>query len=213
MESENEIMVKKNKTAWLIGGILIVILLAGAVFVGGSLLNKKVGISPGVYGIDFTEAEEIPQSEPEVTGVVTAIGGDTLTVQELNMNQTLGMSGEGGVYVDPVTIVENAEDTEGPIVVDFFGAEGPITEIVTNRDTIIYKDVTPTGYVQVSSEDTPPELPEKIQMKVEPGTLDEIGPGSMVTIWGERRGDRIIASFILYQPPIQRPVMDYNSNP
>ena len=213
MESENEIMVKKNKTAWLIGGILIVILLAGAVFVGGSLLNKKVGISPGVYGIDFTEAEEIPQSEPEVTGVVTAIGGDTLTVQELNMNQTLGMSGEGGVYVDPVTIVENAEDTEGPIVVDFFGAEGPITEIVTNRDTIIYKDVTPTGYVQVSSEDTPPELPEKIQMKVEPGTLDEIGPGSMVTIWGERRGDRIIASFILYQPLIQRPEMDYNSNP
>lgn len=213
MESENEIMVKKNKMPWLIGGILVVILLAGAAFVGGSLLNKKVGISPGVYGIDFTEAEEIPQSEPEVTGVVTAIDGDTLTVQEFNMNQTLGMSGEGGVYVDPGTIVESEEDIEGPIAIDFFGADGPITEIVTNRDTKIYKNVTSTGYVSVSSEGAPPELPEKIQMQVEPGTLDEIGPGSMVTVWGERRGDRIIASFILYQPPIQMPVMDYNSNP
>lgn len=213
MESENEIMVKKNKTPWLIGGILVVILLAGAAFVGGSLLNKQVGISPGVYEIDFTEAEDIPQSEPEVSGVVIATDGDTLTVQELNMNYTLGMSGEGGVYVEAETIVESEEDIEGPTAIDFFGADGPITEIVTNRDTKIYKDVTSTGYVSVSSEGASPELPEKIQMKVEPGTLDEIGNGSMVTIWGERRGDRIIADVVLYQPLLQMPEIDYNSNP
>ncbi len=213
MESENEIIVKKNKTPWLIGGILVVILIAGAAFVGGSLLNKQAGISPGVNEIEFAEAEELPQSEPEVSGVVTAIDGDTLTVQEFNMNFTLGMSGEGGVYAEPGTIVESEEDTEGSIAIDFFGADGPILEIVTNRDTIIFKDVTSTGYISYSSEDPPPELPEKIQREVEPGTLDEIGNGSMVTIWGERRGDRIIADVVVYQPLLQMPEMEYNSNP
>jgi hypothetical protein len=37
-----------------------------------------------------------------------------------------------------------------------------------------------------------------IQQQVEPGSLDEIGSNSMISAWGERRGDRVIATVLLY---------------
>jgi hypothetical protein len=46
---------------------------------------------------------------------------------------------------------------------------------------------------------------------VEPGSADEIGTNSMVTVWGERRGDRVIAEFILFQPPPTMPEINFGS--
>jgi hypothetical protein len=37
---------------------------------------------------------------------------------------------------------------------------------------------------------------------VEPGPANEIGTSAMVTVWGERRGDRVVATFILYEAPM-----------
>lgn len=56
-----------------------------------------------------------------------------------------------------------------------------------------------------------PEMPEEIKMEVEPGNADEIGINSFVTVWGERRGDRVIADVILFLPQSSMPVIEYNS--
>lgn len=202
----------KNQKPWIIGGILVVVLLAGAAFVGGSLLNRQAeaDASSGAFEVDFTEAEEIPQTEPEIVGLVTSTDGDILTVQEFNMNNALGMIGEGGVVISSVEI-ENPEDMEELPVAEFIGADGPVTEVVITHDTKIYSDVTFGEIPMISEGDSMPDLPDEIKIKVEPGNADEIGTNSMITVWGERRGDRVIANFILFQPPPPMPDFDLSS--
>jgi hypothetical protein len=53
---------------------------------------------------------------------------------------------------------------------------------------------------QFSGQDLPSGGPT-IQQVVEPGTLDEIGDGSMLTVWGKKTGDRIIADVLVYTQP------------
>jgi len=202
----------KNRTPWIIGGILVVLLLAGAAFVGGNLLNQQAAVpSDNVFEVDFTEAKEIPQSEPEAAGIVSEIDGDTLTIQEFNINDTLGTSGDGGVFMEAFE-VDNPEDLEELPMPAFMGADGPVTEVVVTRDTKIYRDVTFTEVVVVGDGGQLPEMPQNIEMKVEPATADEIGTNSMVTIWGERRGDRVIAAVILFQPPPSMPEIEFGGS-
>jgi len=204
---------KKNRTPWIIGGFLIVLIFAAAAFIGGSLLNRQAEASSGGIEIDFTNAEEIPQTAPETVGLVTAADGDTLTVQEFNMNNTLGMTGESGVVVQSVEIdVDNAEDLDELPLPEFMGAEGPVTEVVITHDTEIFKDITFGEIAIIGDGDTLPDLPDEIKIKVEPGEADEIGTNSVVTIWGGRRGDRVTADVILFQPPPSMPDFEF-SNP
>jgi len=191
---------KKIRTPWIIGGVLIVLLFAAAAFIGGHLLNREAEASSGGIEINFTDAEEIPKTDPELVGLVTAVDGDTFTVQEFSMNNTLGMIGESGVIVQSIEI-ENTEELDELPVAEFMGSEGHITEVIITHDTEIYRDTTFKDIVVISPGDKPPDLPDEIVIEVEPGSADEIGPNSMVTIWGERRGDRVIADFILFQPP------------
>ena len=69
-------------------------------------------------------------------------------------------------------------------------------EVVITSDTIIYKDVPPMPA------GGPPLGGGKMQQKVEPGSLDEIGGNSFVIAWGEKRGDRLIARVLLYSRPV-----------
>ena len=201
---------KKNLTPWIIGGILLVVLFAAAAFIAGRMLNRQVeALSEGIE-VDFSDAEEIPQTAPEIVGLVTAVDGDTLTVQEFNMNNMLGMIGETGVVVQSIEI-ENPEDMDELPVPEFVGADGPVTELVITHDTEIYRDTTFGEIAIIADGDTMPEFPDEIKIKVEPGNADEIGPHSMVTVWGERSGDRLIASVILFQPPPSIPEIDFNS--
>ena len=47
-----------------------------------------------------------------------------------------------------------------------------------------------------------PDLPDQIEMKVEVGSIDDIGTNMIVTVWGEENGDRVIAEVIIYQSPM-----------
>jgi hypothetical protein len=65
--------------------------------------------------------------------------------------------------------------------------KGPIVEIVVVNDTLIYKDVT-SGEVENGA----------VQEKVALGSVDEIGAGNLISVWGEQRGDRIVADVVKY---------------
>ena len=45
----------------------------------------------------------------------------------------------------------------------------------------------------------PPPPGTQIQMKVESWTVAQINPGDNLIVWGQRRGDRIVADVILVE--------------
>ncbi len=64
---------------------------------------------------------------------------------------------------------------------------GPTVEVVVTSKTILYEvppSNTPTNGV--------------IHEEVIPGSVDEIGKSHLVSVWGERRGDRIVADVLKY---------------
>ena len=42
---------------------------------------------------------------------------------------------------------------------------------------------------------------QKIQQVLEPGSSNEIGEASIITVWGKKTGDRFIAEIVVYSPP------------
>ena len=70
---------------------------------------------------------------------------------------------------------------------------GPEVEVVVNRDTIFYEDITEVGYESTESKEQ--TLQQVVRQVEQPSDL--LGGASM-TIWGERRGDRVVATVIAF---------------
>lgn len=67
--------------------------------------------------------------------------------------------------------------------------EWPVVEVLVTKDTLVYKDVTDfSGSVGGGS----------LQQKVAPGSVDEIRGGSTIVVWGEMRGERLVADVVQY---------------
>jgi hypothetical protein len=69
---------------------------------------------------------------------------------------------------------------------------GQTLEVVVTGDTLLYKDVTALNDIKSQPSSG------TIQQQVEAGSLDGIGSNSMISAWGERRGDRVIANVLVY---------------
>jgi signal transduction histidine kinase len=69
--------------------------------------------------------------------------------------------------------------------------DGPVVEVVTTHDTLIYRDDTLQQLGGVA-----PSGP--IKQVLEPGSLDEIGKNSTVEAWGKRRDDRVVAEVVVF---------------
>ena len=209
--SENEIdaQEKKSKPIVFVISLVVIVLLAAATFVGAQMLSKQAADSNDE--VEITTAAGVPEENPELVGLVIKTDGDSLIVQEININDSLGVGDNGGVVVsEPIFIDGNPENDvlPGVVVPDFIEGSGGIqTEVIINQDTIIYKDVTEfpeIEFTNVGNGEMPdvPDMPDKIEQKVELGSIDDLGTTSFVTVWGEKRGDRVYAIVILYQPPM-----------
>jgi len=194
LEQENETPPRKRPNLILLIGVAVVwlALLAGAAFVGGRLLMSRVkGGNPllsgpfsllgfggkevrGTLKLDVEPAKELPATPPEATGIFLR-------------------REEHSVFIGTGKVTLNArEDPNGEVDVAMTH-DGPMVEVVTTSDTLIYRDVTPLL-------DNPP-AGGKIQQVVEPGTLDDLEQNMGVTVWGQRRGDRVVARVLVYHLP------------
>jgi hypothetical protein len=180
---------KSKRTRSIVGGVVaLIVLLAGAAFVGGQLLNQQAkpqgaggplvmrsggsgegGAAMSEVPVEFESAKELPAAPPEVVGLFAERKDNSLFV-------TVG----DGTFSGSV-------DENGAMNTQVGGNSQKLEVVVTN-DTLLYKDVT-----EVMANGN-------IQQKVAPGSLDELGQNSFVTAWGERRGDRLIAKVLLYSP-------------
>lgn len=185
-----------RRTKLIVGIAAMVVLLAGAAFVGGQLLNKQAqsagpggpfgmraggpaegGAMTSAVSAEFENAKELPATPPEVTGLFVERKDNSIFVTVGNGEFMVAVSEDGAVHTQT-------------------GGNGQKLEVVVTNETVLYKDVTG----MMLNGEQPAD--GKIQQKVAPGSLDEIGQNSFVTAWGDRRGDRLIAKVLFYSPPM-----------
>jgi hypothetical protein len=182
-----------KKRNLIIGGVVVlVVLLATAAFVGGKLLNGaqiRLGPDGGLtfsggnhsgptnFSPNIKPAAELPQTPADAIGIFDHRQDNSLFV------------GTGKVQVQ-VQAGPNGS-------VGASSHSGPTVEVVVTTKTMIYRDTTMD---QFNGKALPNGSPT-IQQVLEPGTLDEIGQGSMITAWGKKTGDRLIADVLVYTLP------------
>lgn len=172
-----------NKRLVLVMSVLVV-LMGAAVFLAGRMLSNGVGpvglggpMGGGPVSIsldDITPAPELPTTAPEITGLFVERKDNTVIVQSVSFD-----AGVGGM-------LENS-----PMDAN----SGPRVEIVITGQTSVYRETT---------EFTRPVAGEEfsVQQTVEESTLDDLNSQSMVTVWGRKNGDRVIAEVLLYMNPL-----------
>ena len=184
---------RKPKLMYIIGGILLVLLLAGAAFVGARLLSGKglpLGPSGGpifslgggggqnvrINSDDILPAKELPQTPADMRGLFDHRQDKSIFIGTGRVTMSVKKNEQTGE-------IETSSSHDGPTV-----------EVVVTAQTKVYKDVTMNQF------DGPPPEGQKIQQVVEPGSLEEVGQNSMITVWGKKTGDRFIAEILVYSP-------------
>jgi hypothetical protein len=165
----------QSKKVFISLGVAIIVVGAAA-FIAGRLLNQKVGPAglngPGGRLLKLVPAPELPTTEPEATGRFEERQDNVIVISTFSLDMGGGGSIAGGRSV--------SEDDLGPKV-----------EILITSETFIYRDITQFPSPSDSKVD------QAIQQTVEEATLDDLGSSSMITVWGHKQGDRIIAEVLL----------------
>jgi len=167
----------------IILAVLAVVLLAAAAFVSGSLLRKQQTVSEKDE-FKIVAAEGLPETPFELIGEVISREGNSLFVQARQMNEALDLVGGKGI--------DKQNGNSNP---------GPPTEVVINHDTEFFRDSTWDAYLSGEADKSALGGVGEIQQEIVLGSVDEVGPGSSVTVWGERNGDRVGAEYILFSLP------------
>lgn len=182
----------------VIGGILVLLLLVGAAFVGGRLLNQAQAQTAVTDGLEPASGEVLGQ----VTMLEAGPGGEsrqTISLDDITPAPELPTRepDERGLYVsrqdDTITIGTGevrAVATQGQA--PEFNYSGIAVEVLVTNQTELYED---------TSRFTPGQS-EPLQQTVEPlDNLDDVGDGTTgqvtVQVWGRREGDRIVAETIV----------------
>ncbi len=118
-------------------------------------------------------APELPQEESGVAGVF------------LRQEDNNFFVGTGSTSVN--VLVENGEPQ---VAVDH---SGPEVEVVVSRDTIFYEDITEVSFESSESKE---QTLQQVVRQVDPPT--DLLKGASFTAWGERRGDRVVATVVVF---------------
>ena len=127
-------------------------------------------------------APELPGEEPVASGIVQGRQDDILTVGTGNIELAVEVEVDAGTGREEASVVPSTD--------------GPELEVVLTRGTSLYRDVT----------DIAGQMPDEsgevtIMQEVRPVTdSSEIEEQMEVQVWGERRGDRIVATFVVFGP-------------
>jgi hypothetical protein len=178
----------QNRKLYIILGVVI-LLVGGAAFIAGRMFSSGLGFTSEsgplrngqvfISRDDILPAPELPTIAPEVTGVFVERIDNSVMIRIISFD-----SGVGGILNDS-PLDENS---------------GPKVEIVITGETTLYRETTDFGQAR-------PGQDFSVQQTVEEDTLDNLNTQSMVTVWGRKNGDRVIAEVLLYMNPlmIQKP--------
>ena len=190
---------KTKQIGLMVGGLLVVAMLGAAAFVGSRLLASSAqstenssgermifqGMSEGPNSgvrksiqLDIERAPELPATAADSTGVF---------VRRENNSYFIGTGN--------IRVMVSADQNGGAPLTDF-SYDGPVVEVVITRDTQFFQDVTEHNF----------ETAQNGELKVQQvlaatDSLDDVDDNTAIQVWGERRGERLIASIVVYQQP------------
>ncbi len=184
---------KRSKKWFIIGGALVVFL-ALAAFLGARLLRPPAAAGPGGGGgvflsskggpgggsksvsIHMTPAKEVPQTKSSTSGLFVRRQDQSIFI------------GTGRVSM---MISKGANGSSTPSG----SYDGPVVEVVITHDTKVFQDITDMDPGNISASGGV----ATVQQIVKPGTLDDLGANSMVSVWGDKQGERFVASVITFR--------------
>jgi hypothetical protein len=124
---------------------------------------------------DVEYAEEMPDYPADVVGLFARREDNRVFVQSGDVTMNIRRDEQGNVELGT-------------------HAKGPTVEVIVTHDTLIYRDDTFTQHREEARSET-------VRQVLAAGTLDEVGEHSSVRVWGEKRGDRIVAAVLVYAIP------------
>jgi hypothetical protein len=200
----------KKKILIGFGAVLAVALLAGAVYMGVRLLNTNAnggglnlpiaglggpgGGNANSFQIQMTPAPEMPTAHADLVGQVTSIKDNSIFVSEMSK----ASGGGTNVVIVGKTISGGSgpsTDSGSPSTNDVSPTpSGPATEVVVSQSTVIYRDTTMDSMPKPQPGSS---VSTSVQQVLEPADVSSISADSMVQVWGQKRGDRLIADTIV----------------
>ncbi len=193
-------MKRKQWIIALLGGLVVVALLAAGAYTAVRLLADEGGPPPSSGPVRQMQ-EVIDTGSGPVSVLTTFLPAPELPDEPsaaaalvLSRQDNSVMLGTGNIDVRVEAEIDPATGQESRSVVP--STDGPELEIVIGPDTALYRDVTDF------SADAPTESGEReVQQVVRPAdSADAIEPQMEMQVWGERRGDRVIATVVVFGP-------------
>lgn len=179
---------KKSSKGLMVGGVLVLLLLLAAAFMGGRLLAPKQAAA-GPSQANEAAALALPSADG-LEGAQTFSGG----VAEASAELPNRPPETKGLYIgrtdDMLTIGTgsvSAMFSTDPDAVPEFNYDGIAVDVLVTNQTKLYRDVTEYALGQAA---VPQEL-----VRLE--TLDDLQDNTLIQVWGQRDGDRIIAEVIV----------------
>lgn len=187
-----------KRTILIAGGVAaVVLLLAGAAFVGVRMLSApdemasdagggrvfEIAIDDGSGPISLRvriePAPELPDRPAEASGIFVRRQDNSIFV------------GTGAIELD---VEVNGNTGESSVSLSH---SGPEIEVVVTRDTVIYRDETDMSFGEPGSRKSGEMTIQQVIRPID--SLEEIGENTELQIWGEKRGDRVVAQVLVYR--------------
>ncbi len=191
----------KSRILIIIACVLLVALLAGAAFMGMRLLNARAnqndngkmisagpgGAPGGQVSISIQPSSELPSTKPDFIGQVQSVTGNSIMAQQQSK----------GIIIQSGSAVKGDGSSSGPVVSSSSdnNSTGITLEVVATKETKIYRDTT--------METNPKPNPSSgsgnfvMQQTLELADMTQVQNGYRIQVWGQKRGDRLIADVIV----------------
>lgn len=191
----------KRSILWMGLVVIVLLILAGGAYTAVQLLARpqpasavsgrgrviqsvQRGSDGAVVSVQTTilPAPELPAEQAAASGIVLGREDDTLTV------------GTGDVELAIEVQVDASTGQESQSVVP--STNGPELEVLLTRDTQFYRDVTDIA-AQQPDDSGEVTIVQDVRPVADSG---QIKPQMELQVWGERRGERIVADVVVFGP-------------
>jgi hypothetical protein len=183
-----------KRSVWIAIGLIVVLAVLGAgAFTAVQLLTTQndpdVPAGAQVFEDVFDDGSGNPVTvktvilpAPEIPISNDGVGGVFLRQED---NSYFVGTGDSSVSVQ----VENGE---AATAIDH---SGPEVEVVVSQDTIFYEDITEVSFAASEGESKEQTVQQEVRQVDPPSDLTQ---GVSLMVWGERRGDRIVATVVVF---------------
>ena len=185
----------------VVSGIVLVLILAGATFVGAQMLNQGDGLAQG-GGAGAPGQRVMEMIADDGNGNATPLRiivepAPNLPDEETAANGVFLRRADGSIFVGTGNIMLDVEmdgDTGESAV--SLSSDGPEVEVVVTHETEIFEDTTDMDVDPSQAENGEVHLVQEIKAG---GSLEDIDKNSEIQVWGEKRGERVVAKILVYR--------------